>query len=144
MDTSVDSTASDAATRSPVDAMYDRVFEPAAQAAEAWLRDRTVKPANLLTLTQSMHGVIEALGILAAGIVAELDVLRARIEAAEQKGFPYAGVWRQGQVYAEGTLVTYDGSIWYARSETTDRPGDGRTAWVLAVKRGKDGKDLRP
>ncbi len=54
----------------------------------------------------------------------------------------YRGVWREQQVYRLGDLVTARGSMWHANlPETTARPGDGSSAWTLAVKAGRDGKD---
>jgi len=55
----------------------------------------------------------------------------------------YHGVFQPETVYGDGDAVTRDGSVWIARRETTVTPGtengDDR-AWVLAVKRGSDGK----
>lgn len=52
----------------------------------------------------------------------------------------YCGVWKDGTTYTPGDLVTWAGSMWVTRSTTTDKPGDGKTAWQLAVKAGRDGK----
>jgi hypothetical protein len=132
-------------------AILHRVWDPAIAVATSLLHDNTILTADLPTLTRAVHAAIEGTGELAAAISTEMATMEARVEAlearlgmVEQRGLPYAGVWRHGEVYTAGTLVTFDGSLWYSRAETTDRPGDGRTAWVLAVKRGKDGKDLRP
>lgn len=51
------------------------------------------------------------------------------------------GVWREG-AYDKGDGVTWDGSYWIAQDKTTDKPGTS-PAWRLAVKRGRDGKDLK-
>ena len=50
----------------------------------------------------------------------------------------YRGVWKAG-AYMQGDTVTYGGSQWVARCDTSLIPGTDD--WVLAVKRGKDGKD---
>jgi hypothetical protein len=55
-------------------------------------------------------------------------------------GLVYRGVYREGIVYRKADAVTRDGSIWIAHEETTDRPGDGKTVWQLAVKKGTEGK----
>lgn len=52
----------------------------------------------------------------------------------------HRGVFRDGQSYVQGDSVTWGGSTWIAKSSTTDKPGDGKTAWTLAVKRGSEGK----
>jgi len=52
----------------------------------------------------------------------------------------YRGVFVPGHLYERGDLVTVDGSMWHANSDTTARPGEAATAadWTLAVKRGRD------
>jgi hypothetical protein len=52
------------------------------------------------------------------------------------------GVYRPGQLYRKGAIVTAQGALWSAQADTRERPGDGSTSWRLAVKKGKDGKDL--
>ena len=51
------------------------------------------------------------------------------------------GVWKEGD-YEKGDAVTYGGSLWIAQEATTDAPSTSK-AWRLAVKKGRDGKDLR-
>jgi hypothetical protein len=53
-----------------------------------------------------------------------------------------AGVWRQGRQYPKGCNVTFKGDQWTAQVDTVNRPGD-TPDWRLAVRRGRDGKDLR-
>jgi len=52
----------------------------------------------------------------------------------------YRGVFREGTTYSVGDSVTWAGALWVARAVTTDKPGEGATAWQLAVKKGADGK----
>lgn len=56
---------------------------------------------------------------------------------------PYDGVWREGESYKAGATVTWAGSLWVARVDTTEKPQDGRggTDWQLAVKSGRPGRD---
>ncbi len=71
------------------------------------------------------------------------------------RGYPMPrGVYEAGKSYEWGDIVTWDGSWWSATAETKDRPGNGATAWKMAVKHGekgavgpkgesgRDGKDL--
>ena len=51
----------------------------------------------------------------------------------------YRGVYTPGE-YTAGDAATHGGSVWIARRETQEKPGDGDD-WQLAVKRGRDGKD---
>lgn len=53
------------------------------------------------------------------------------------------GTWKSGIEYEQGDAVTMAGSLWICQSKSQDRPGTSN-AWRLAVKRGSDGKDLRP
>lgn len=53
-----------------------------------------------------------------------------------------AGVYRSGATYVHGDAVTYAGSCWIAQTDTKAAPGNGSADWRLAVKRGRDGKDL--
>lgn len=59
--------------------------------------------------------------------------LEERIKALEARALPkWCGVW-VAKGYQEGSLVTRDGSLWLATTDTSDRPGDGG-AWRLIVK----------
>lgn len=53
----------------------------------------------------------------------------------------YRGVWKQGPHQA-GDAVTWAGSLFIARRDTTDKP-ETSDAWTLAAKRGRDGKPAR-
>jgi hypothetical protein len=52
------------------------------------------------------------------------------------------GVYREGGEYHVGDGVTDQGSYWIALGMTRDRPGTSG-GWRLAVKKGRDGKDVR-
>ena len=72
--------------------------------------------------------------------------LRERVEALEAaigntKGLQYRGTFAVGTAYDLGDTVTHGGSLWHCNQLTKDRPGEGASAWTLAVKRGRDGKD---
>ncbi|CAN1721181.1 phage portal protein [Hyphomicrobium sp. 1Nfss2.1] len=51
------------------------------------------------------------------------------------------GVHKPNQLYEPGDGVTCKGSYWIAKKPTTTKPGDDTSAWRLAVRRGRDGKD---
>ncbi len=51
----------------------------------------------------------------------------------------YCGVWKAGDSYLKGDRVTWSGSLFIARQDTTDKP-ETSAAWQLAVKHGKEGK----
>ena len=54
----------------------------------------------------------------------------------------YRGVWRPEREYLKGDTVTLNGSVWFAQSTTSARPGAemGTKTWQLAVKEGQQGK----
>lgn len=54
----------------------------------------------------------------------------------------YCGVFKQGQAYEPGDLVTWGGSLWHCEEKTMEKPEAG--PWKLAVKKGRDGKDAKP
>jgi len=54
----------------------------------------------------------------------------------------YKGTWSKDHTYQGGDVVTHGGSMWIAKELNSTKPGES-DYWVLAVKRGKDGKDLR-
>ncbi len=54
----------------------------------------------------------------------------------------YRGVWQAGKTYVPGDEVTQEGGQWITSAETRDKPGDGKTSWTLATKRGEPGKSI--
>jgi hypothetical protein len=66
-----------------------------------------------------------------------------RIEALEQRpSLEYRDVWRSDTKYLPGHVVTFAGSMWCAKIQSTGvRPNNGEGAWRLCVKSGRDGKD---
>lgn len=51
------------------------------------------------------------------------------------------GVFKDGDTYERGDMVTWGGSGWVCQKETRAKPGDGSSDWRLFVKKGRDGKD---
>lgn len=51
------------------------------------------------------------------------------------------GVWKDGE-FEKGDGVSYGGNFWIAQDDTSDCPGTSK-AWRLAVRKGRDGRDLR-
>lgn len=73
-----------------------------------------------------------------------LDALCKRVDELEKRPIlQYRGVWTSGTSYPAGSCVTWAGSSWIAKEPTSAKPGDGATSWQLAIKAGRDGKDLR-
>lgn len=72
--------------------------------------------------------------------VKALEAHVAELEA--RPALKYVGTWSSERQCNEGELVTHDGSIFYCKQTTRDRPGTS-SAFQLAVKRGRDGRDAR-
>lgn len=51
----------------------------------------------------------------------------------------YRDVFKEGQSYERGDVVTWGGSTWVAKEDTTEKPGLS-PAWQLSCKRGSPGK----
>jgi hypothetical protein len=89
--------------------------------------------------------------IIIAAAKAAADPLRERLEAVEARllqvenrpELRYRGVWEISRQYQAGDICTDHGGMWHCNQPTTDRPGEGATAWRLCVKKGRDGKDGR-
>lgn len=50
------------------------------------------------------------------------------------------GIFKADSEYSPGDVATWDGSMWIAQKNTSDKPGTS-DAWRLSVKRGRDGRD---
>jgi hypothetical protein len=85
---------------------------------------------------QKLAPVLEELGAVKAELSALQDVVRS------EKSLKYRGVHEMGAAYDTGDTVTQGGSLWHCNVLTKERPGEGSKDWTLAVKRGRDGKDL--
>ena len=72
---------------------------------------------------------------------ADLDERLRKVET--KRAMAYRGVWSPDDDYSAGDFVTDAGSMWHCYEATRSRPGDTARAWVLAVKKGRDGKDAR-
>lgn len=87
-----------------------------------------------------IEGLVTALApVIKEHMAAEIAPLKAEISELRSRSVKYLGVWRQRE-YSEGSMVSDDGSVWHCEKRTTTRPGTSAD-WVLAVKRGRDGKD---
>jgi hypothetical protein len=53
------------------------------------------------------------------------------------------GVYKENTDYVPGDAVTWKGSLWIAQRNSRAKPDEASLEWRLAVKRGRDGRDLR-
>lgn len=55
----------------------------------------------------------------------------------------YRGVFKSEDPYHQGDTVTWAGSLWHCNvTGTKALPGDGSADWTLAVKKGRDGREV--
>jgi hypothetical protein len=116
-------------------------------------KDRIAKPALLppkpkrvepsITRKQLRSEIDRALHTVGKWAAEILKPLEERISKLEALPLPrFVGLWVEGYVYAPGNLVQWGGSLWHCNEHTKDKPGTS-TAWTLAVKHGRDGKNGR-
>lgn len=53
------------------------------------------------------------------------------------------GVWKDGGDYVRGDGVSWGGSFWIAQADEPGKPDTKDSGWRLAVKKGRDGKDVK-
>lgn len=105
--------------------------------------------------TDGVHGQIGAAGrdgTLEGATFEQVDERTGRLLRADGSELGrmtfavplYRGVYVAGTAYLKGDSVTFGGSLWIAREVTNAKPGDGATAWQLAVKAGREGREGKP
>lgn len=83
-------------------------------------------------------------------IAAAIEPLAATVKAVDARcgpgaGLRYRGIWQRAQDYAQGSVVTHDGSGWVALRDVGEGavPGHSPDGWQLFVKRGSDAPERR-
>lgn len=69
------------------------------------------------------------------------EIIERRVSEINVRTFAdiYKGVYKPGELYTRGSLVTWDGSVWVSKVDTEAKPGL-YADWQLVVKRGADGR----
>jgi hypothetical protein len=86
-----------------------------------------------------------AVELLPDGRTVRFVFAKGEREYAFQVPFPVVldrGVFKEGTAYEHGDAVTFGGSLWIAQRATSEKPEGNNTGWRLAVKKGRDGRDL--
>lgn len=97
---------------------------------------RDALPLETLDLLQSEDGRTVTFKMQAGETIVEKSL---RIP-----GFIDRGTYKQGNTYERGDGVSHGGCFWIAQDDHPEgAPGLGGKGWRLAVKKGRDGKDLR-
>jgi len=53
----------------------------------------------------------------------------------------YRGIFKEGDSYTQGDVVTFGGSLWHSDMATDAKPGTKDSGWTLAAKKGRDGRN---
>ena len=80
-------------------------------------------------------------------LMSEVDARIAAALAAQPPSVHHCGVFRDGQRYAGGALVTRSGSLWLAKRDTSSAPGTDAASWLLVAKgngHANNGHDAEP
>ena len=74
-----------------------------------------------------------------------LDALEQRLAALEAKpSIKYCGTWAANGDYTVGDATTHKGSLWICKANhVQSEPGVDFVCWQLAVKKGRDARDVR-
>lgn len=92
--------------------------------------------ALLKAIARVLRGELDQLTATDEDLRRRVADLEAKIES--MPAVSYAGSYREGESYKRGMLVTHDGSLWHAQTETTSKPPD--STWRLCVRKGRDAR----
>ena len=81
--------------------------------------------------------------------IATVEVLVAYIEAlelriSERPELSYEGVFTPGREYVPHQSVTWGGNLFVAMEKTSKKPDAPESGWKLAVRRGRDARNVKP
>lgn len=111
-------------------------FEKAADRMPVPKDGRDALPLDSFDLTLSEDGRTLSVKMQAADGVVEKSIRVASIIDR--------GIYKAAGDYEKGDAVTHGGCLWIAQQDAPEgSPGMGGKGWRLAVKKGRDGKDLR-
>jgi hypothetical protein len=95
------------------------------------------------TKTQVDHQINSAIEIVGQLVAETVEPLKKRVAELEASRFRFLGAWSEGLEAKPGNAVAHGGSTWICVERTTKKPGTADSGWVLACKKGADGKDAR-
>lgn len=117
-------------------------WEPTPKLAE-FLTKYANAPIKWKFLDSIMAGIAEVITELnrtkIAPLAERIAALEADIKTRPTLADAYKGTWQPSAFdpYERGAAVTFDGSLWLARTSTRSKPGTDDT-WQLIVKKGRD------
>jgi hypothetical protein len=68
-------------------------------------------------------------------VLQELQDMRRRVSAIEDRGIKYCGIYQRYLDYKRGDIVTCDGAMWIATVNSTGvKPGGDAAVWLMTSK----------
>lgn len=55
----------------------------------------------------------------------------------------FKGAFKEGHDYTRGDMVVWGGSLWHANEDTKAKPDSPDSGWIIAARKGRDGKDAK-
>ena len=112
-----------------------------------FLQKNGSKPVTFKALHAAMEdnidGFMKVLKLVSKGLEARLTALENAHVSLEKKALKAGATWQRGAAYGVNDTAVHDGSIWRCIEAHTAGESFAHDRFVLQVKRGRDGKDLR-
>ena len=112
---------------------------------ESLIEQRKHKPVPFGCFGAAVNILLNTMNAVKRHADAATAALEARVRALEDRpiGVKYTGTYETGQTYSLHEASTHKGSLWICKvPRTKSEPGEDPSAWTLAVKRGRDARDL--
>ena len=77
----------------------------------------------------------------------EFKFLRENVMHSFELEFPvpiFREAWKEGRTYSKGDMVVWGGSLWAATKDTDAKPDTEGSGWMIAARKGRDGKSAKP
>ncbi len=73
--------------------------------------------------------------------------LRGDVMHSFELEFPipiFREAYKEGREYRKGDMVVWGGSLWHANENTKAKPDTEGSGWMIAARKGRDGKSAKP
>ncbi len=112
-------------------------------ANEPTLEQMVAKYGNQIMKLKDVAGFVDLVFDTLKQLKAEIAALKADHAALAAKALTGGLPWAKGTTYAPGDVVQHDGSLWRCIELHGSGANFSHEYFVLQVKHGRDGRDLR-